>query len=153
MVEFTLLGIPAMFLMISVVEVSLTMWQYHALEYGAVAAARYVITHGSNCSGTCSLTVGNVVTKAALAAVGLDSNKLSVTLKSSSGSTTYSPASSYTSNATTFPPSADSTVGNDVTVTLNYTVNNPFLMYWPGAGKMVAKAVTLQAVSRQRIVF
>jgi len=151
--EFVLLGIPSLFLTFSVVEMSLGMWQYHTLEEAAVAGARYVITHGADCSGTCGITVGNVVTKVVQTGVGLNPSQLAITLTSTSGSTTYSPASSYLSNSTAFPPTADSTAGNDITVTVAYTVSNPFAMFWPGAASIIEKNVNLQAVSRQRIVF
>ncbi len=151
--EFLLLGIPSLFLTLSVVEMSLGMWQYHTLAESAAAGARYVITHGADCSGTCGINVGNVLTKIANTGVGLNSNNLSVTLTSTSGSNTYSPVSSYLTSTTAFPPAADSTAGNDITVTLSYTVANPFTMFWPGAASMMEKNLTLQAVSRQRIVF
>jgi Flp pilus assembly protein TadG len=156
MLEFALVGIPTIFMTVSVLEASMTMWQYHTLEECAAVGARYVITHGADCAGSCGVTVGNVVTKIAQSAVGLDSSKLSVTLVSASTSpsgTTYNPASSYLSNTTAFPPSADATVGNDVTVTVSYNAANPFVMWWPGAGKMVQHSVTLGATSRQRIIF
>lgn len=151
--EFMLMGIPSLFLTFSVVEMSLAMWQYHTLEEAATAGARYVITHGANCSGTCGITVGNVLTKVTQTGVGLNPDYLAVTLTSTSGATTYSPASASLSNTTAFPPTADSTAGNDITVTVAYTVNNPFTMFWPGAANVVSKSVNLQAVSRQRIVF
>jgi hypothetical protein len=155
MLEFALLGIPTIFLTVSSVETAMAMWQYHTLEECAAAGARYVVVHGAACTG-CTATVGNVITKVVSTGVGLDHTKLTVKLVSSSTSpsgTTYSPASSYVSNATTFPPTADAAVGDDVTVTVSYPVTNPFLMYWPGAGRVSGLTYTLAATSRQRIVF
>ena len=156
MLEFALVGIPTIFLTISSAETALAMWQYHTLEECATAGARAVITHGADCAGSCTVTVGNVITKIVSTGVGLDSSKLSVKLVSASTSpagTTYSPASSYLSNSTTFPPAADAAVGNDITVTVTYQVTDPFVMYWPGAGRMLGSAYTLGATSRQRIIF
>ena len=156
MLEFALVGVPTIFLTVSSVETALAMWQYHTLEECAAAGARSVITHGADCAATCTVTVGNVITKVVTAGVGLDSSKLTVKLVSASTSptgTTYFPASSYLSNATTFPPAADAVVGDDITVTVSYQVTNPFVMYWPGAGKMLGSAYTLGATSRQRILF
>ena len=156
MLEFALVGIPTMFLTVSSLQLSLSMWQYHTLEECATTAARYVITHGSDCSGSCALTVGNVITNIVHTGVGLDATKLSVTLVSASSSptgTTYSPASNYLSNSTTFPPSADAAVGDDITVTVNYTVASPLTMFFPGAGKMGTTHYALGATSRQRIVY
>lgn len=146
MLEFALVGIPTLFLTISTAEVSLDMWQYHTLEECATVGARYVITHGADCAGSCTVTVGNVISKIVATGVGLNPATLNVTLTSASGSTTYNPASSYTSNATVFPPAADATVGNDVTVTVTYTVS-PFVVSNGGT------SYTLGAKSRQRIVY
>jgi Flp pilus assembly protein TadG len=156
MLEFALVGIPTIFLTISSAETALAMWQYHTLEECATAGARAVITHGADCAGSCTVTVGNVITKVVSTGVGLDSSKLTVKLVSASTSpagTTYSPASSYLSNSTTFPPTADAAVGDDITVTVTYQVTDPFVMYWPGAGRMLGSAYTLGATSRQRIIF
>ncbi len=156
MLEFALVGIPTIFLTISSAETALAMWQYHTLEECATAGARAVITHGADCAGSCTVTVGNVITKIVSTGVGLDSSKLSVKLVSASTSpagTTYSPASSYLSNSTAFPSAADAAVGDDITVTVTYQVTDPFVMYWPGAGRMLGSAYTLGATSRQRILF
>lgn len=156
MLEFALMGIPTIFLTLSVAEASLAMWQYHTLEECATAGARYVITHGSDCSGSCSVTVGDVITKIVTTGVGLDGSKLSVTLVSAGTSpngTTYNPASSYLTSSTTFPPSADAAVGDDITVTVTYKVSNPIAMVWPGGGSMSGSDFTLGATSRQRIIF
>lgn len=157
MLEFALVGIPTLFLTVSTVEVSMTMWQYHTLEECATVGARYVITHGADCASSCTVNVGNVISKITATGVGLDPTKLSVTLVSASTSptgTTYNPASSYTSTATQFPPTADATVGDDITVIVSYTEDNPFMMLW--TGDKVANggsSYTLAAKSRQRIVY
>lgn len=154
MLEFALVGIPTLFLTVSTVEISMAMWDYHTLEEGATVGARYVITHGATCAGSCTVTVGNVVSKITANTVGLNPANLSVTLTSASGSTTYNPASSYTSNATVFPPSADAAVGDDITVTLSYTESNPFTMLWTGNPVVSGgTSYTLGAKSRQRIVY
>lgn len=156
MLEFALVGIPTMFLTVSSIQLSMAMWQYHTLEECAATGARYVITHGTDCSGSCGVTVGNIITKIVSSGVGLDASKLSVTLVSNSSSpngTTYSPASNYLSNSTAFPPSADGAVGDDITVTLKYTVASPLSMFFPGAAKVSSTSYALGATSRQRIVY
>jgi Flp pilus assembly protein TadG len=156
MLEFALVGIPTIFLTVSSIETAMAMWQYHTLEECAAAGARAVITHGADCAGSCTVTVGNVITKVVTTGVGLDDTKLTIKLVSASTSptgTTYSPARSYLSNSTTFPPTADAVVGDDITVTVSYKVTNPFVMYWPGAGLVTDGSYTLGATSRQRILF
>ena len=51
LVEFTFVGIPIIFILISIFEVSRGMWIYHTLAYAAKVGARYASVHGINCIG------------------------------------------------------------------------------------------------------
>src|SRR5579862_5160756 len=60
--EFTLTGIPLMFIWISIMQVAIGMWQYHSLQYAVKVAGSYVAVHGSDCStgtNTCSIQIKN----------------------------------------------------------------------------------------------
>jgi Flp pilus assembly protein TadG len=166
MLEFVLLGVPSLFLTLSVFEVSLTMWQYHTLAEAAATGARYAVTHGSDCSqngNSCATTAAQVATVIKTAVVGLDPAKVNVTLTPQTGSAigpyTVSNCSAGNAQATgctnNFPPTgATGAPPNTITVNLTYTAANPFAMFWPGAGKgTVQKAVTIGAISTQEIMF
>ena len=63
LLEFTLVCIPLMFVLISIVEISRYMWTYHTLAFAVKRAARFAIVHGKGCadaSAACPATVGNV---------------------------------------------------------------------------------------------
>jgi hypothetical protein len=165
MLEYVLYGIPALFLTLSVFQGSVTMWQYHTLAEAAATGARYAVTHGSDCSqngNTCTTTAKQVAAVIQSAAVGLDSTKVNLTLTPQSGTAIgpyflsdcvagNSNASGCTGN---FPPSGtNGAPPNTITVKMTYLANNPFVMFWPGAGSMMQKGVTLGAVSTQEIMF
>ena len=52
LVEFTFVGIPLIFTLISIFEVSRGMWIYHTLAYAAKVGVRYASVHGINCVGS-----------------------------------------------------------------------------------------------------
>ena len=52
LVEFTFVGIPIIFILISIFEVSRGMWIYHTLAYSAKVGVRYASVHGVNCIGS-----------------------------------------------------------------------------------------------------
>src|SRR5215469_1768819 len=94
LIEFAFTGVPMLLITVSVVSISLEMWQYSSLSYATEATARYVTMHGAGCTqngNTCSITVGNVTTYFANQATGLSSTQLTLTLTDSSGTTTCSP--------------------------------------------------------------
>src|SRR5262249_31976998 len=54
-IEMTFVGIPLIFILISVFEMSRGMWNYHTMSYAVKIGVRYAITHVRNCdpdSGT-----------------------------------------------------------------------------------------------------
>src|SRR5689334_8095089 len=87
-VEMTLVGIPIIFIMISIFEISRGMWMYHTAAHAANAGARYVIVHGVNCTAaatlgnTCTVTIANIAAKIKDSAVGLDPNTTTLTFTS-----------------------------------------------------------------------
>ncbi len=51
-IEMTLVGIPIMFTLISIFEMSRGMWMYQTLAYSVKVGVRYAIVHGSSCDST-----------------------------------------------------------------------------------------------------
>ncbi len=154
-VEFTLMGIPMVFVTVSVIYMSIAMWQFYSLAYASDMTARYVSVHGATCAAngnTCTITVGNVATFFASQAMSLDSSKVIVKLKDGSGTTTCSPLNSCTSTATQFPSSSANSVGSDITITATYGVKSPLAMFWPPDIDW-AHDYSVGAQSRQRIMF
>ena len=48
-IEMTLVGIPLMFMLISVFEISRGMWMYHTTAHAVKQGVRYAIVHGADC--------------------------------------------------------------------------------------------------------
>jgi TadE-like protein len=159
MVEFILAGIASMTLMISTVHVALAMWNYHTLAYAVHETNRYIASHGRDCSlggNTCTITVGNVVTKLTGNAIGLLPANLNLTLTSASGTVhTCSPVSNCNSDATQWPPVAnfDNMPPNNTTVKASYTFNLPIVALWYSiAGKRIS-SITMTSQSQIPMLF
>ncbi len=156
LLEFTLLGIPVLFLFTSVVTCSIDMWQFYTLSYAVEMTSRYAGMHGATCTqgtNTCTVNVGNVTTYLTRQAIALDTSKLNVTLTDGSGSTSCNPVTTCTSGTSRFPAAAYSTVGLDLTVKATYSLTNPIFMFWPGSGGTGPGSFTVGATSTQRIIF
>src|SRR5882762_5274489 len=48
--EFTLVGIPLVFILISTFEMARGMWNYHVMAYAVKEGTRYASVHGNNCT-------------------------------------------------------------------------------------------------------
>lgn len=156
LIEFTLVGVPVIFIMASIVEASIGSWQFFTMEYAIQTANRYVSTHGRGCtqnSNNCALTVGAVATMIANQAIALEPSKLNVTLITASTTQTCNPVNTCFSNTAQFPSSTDNGVNQDVTIKATYPIVNPVSLLWPGAMPVTGSMVTLGATSRQRIQF
>jgi Flp pilus assembly protein TadG len=156
LIEFTLIGIPIIFITLSIVGVSLDMWEYHNLAYASEMTARYVTVHGATCSAngnSCTITVAKVASYFATQAMALDAAKVIVKMTDGSGTTTCSPVSScYSFTSTQFPNASYNSVGSDVRITATYVLRNPLMLYWPPDVDPDG-TFTVGATSRQPILF
>ena len=159
MLEFTLVGIPAVFLLISIFEISRGMWAYHTMTRAVNVGARYASLHGQGCSSTgynCGITVGDVANKIITAAPGISPDALTLTLASAvSGTVTCSPLSNCLNNATPWPPatSGENEPGKEILITGQYTFRSALAMVAPGSSPVNFAAANLGASSRQVIQF
>jgi hypothetical protein len=172
MIEFTLVGIPVIFILISIFEISRGMWIYETVAYSVREGARLAAVHGSDCgtvqaNNVCSLTIGNIanVISNQGAGIGLDSGTLNVTIKTGLPFTNLATAPSYTTgptlmknlltNNTVFSNQAGTTPGNDVEVSATYPFQSALVMFWPGSknGIQHFAVVNFAASSRERIEF
>jgi Flp pilus assembly protein TadG len=156
MIEFALVGPVLLLIPVSLFQICLAMWNYEALAFAVREGARYIATKGQGCSfgtNSCAVTVGNVATDIATAAVGLAPGQLNITLSASGGgsSVTCNPLNSCYNNSTTWPPSTGNTEGSStVTVTGYYPL---VLFFMPRQGNVSSSSGNLQASSQQVIQF
>lgn len=159
MLEFTLVGIPSLFLLISIFEISRGMWTYHTLTRAVNVGARYASLHGQGCSSngySCGITVGDVAGKIAAAAPGLPASLLTVTLTSAvSGTVTCSPLSNCLTDTTSWPPATgrENAPGKEIVIAGQYTFRSALSMVVPGSSPVSFSTVNLAAQSRQVIQF
>jgi len=159
LVEFALVGIPALFISLTLFTVPLALWRYHTLAEVAQVTGRYVTAHGYDCTqngNTCSITLANIASYVESQAVGMDKSNLNITLTAAGGDTSCNPVSNCDSNSAVYPSgSADGAAGADIVVTASYSVANPIYMFWPGASTIApsSQSLTFSGKSRQRITF
>lgn len=156
LIEFTLLGIPVIFITISIVAVSIDMWEFQSLEYATETTARYISMHGASCAqngNTCTITVANIASYFTQQELPLDTSILSVTLTDASGTpVSCSPLNTCTSSSTQFPSAGHNSVGSDVKVVATYVLKDPIAIFWPPDADG-SHDFTVGATSRQRIIF
>jgi Flp pilus assembly protein TadG len=157
--EFTLVGIPVLFILISVVNISYTMMTLHTMQEAVVQGARFIIGRGAGCaanSNTCTITIGTITDAMRLFNAGVDPNSLRVTFTTASGATTAcNPIISCHGNSTVWPPASnsDNVPGKDIIVSADYPCVTVIAMFWPGNGMNKFGQMTLHAYSRQRMTF
>jgi Flp pilus assembly protein TadG len=166
LLEFTLVGIPVMFLLISIFEVSRGMWTYETLSHAVKQGVRYAIVHGVNCTkngnncpvnlgpatGVCNNTNGTIAEVIQCAGVGLDPATTTVTFTSAQG--TLGPYNLNAVPATPWPPTNGNQSGQPITIEIRTTFRSAIAMFWPGA-KPVRSASTfiLPASSSDHVQF
>ena len=73
LLEFTLVGIPVIFMLISIFEISRGMWLYHTLASAIKDGTRFAIVHGNNCNvypSNCVVTIRDISERIRRNAVG-----------------------------------------------------------------------------------
>jgi hypothetical protein len=159
LIEFVLAGIPSIFLLISIFQMSMAMWNYHTVASAVKDTARYVSVKGRGCTvtgNTCSITVGDIAHKMARAAIGLPPERISATLTTQSGQTRVcNPLNSCYSDATVWPPASnyDNAPQSAVKISAQYSFPSPVALAWPGAATTSSSSFTLGATSSQQIIF
>ena len=168
--EFTLVGIPIIFVLISIFEISRGMWVYDTLAHAVREGTRFAIVNGRNCvdlSGQ-PATIGDIAERIRATGVGLPPEQLDVTMQAIAPSSvgpvvvatvTCTPLKNCLTKKALpgdqFPPAAANRPKvNSVGIQATFPFRSAISMFWPGAGKgMVFGTVRLPASSREVIQF
>ncbi|HLY19691.1 MAG TPA: TadE family protein [Bryobacteraceae bacterium] len=158
MIEFVLAGIPALFILISTVQMGLGMWEYHTLDSALQQAGRYIAVRGRGCTqngNTCSVSIGTIAQQIATFAIALPPGGLNVTLTPPGGAATVcNPLNTCNANATIWPASPYNAPGMIFTITGTFTWSPIIGMVWPGTVQSTAfHSYTLGASTAQEIMF
>ncbi len=158
--EFTLVGIPVIFTLISIVEMARGMWIYQTLAYAVKEGTRFTIVHGANCDpkintvNNCQITVGQIAQVIESAGIGLDPSALQVQMQSLSDDTGLATLSSLANSNATFPTNPGNLQGSPITVSAQYPFASAMAMFWPGTGRgMKFASVTLPATSQEKVQY
>lgn len=160
MLEFTFVGIPIMFLLISIFEISRGMWIYHTLAHSARAGVRYAIVHGQDCNengNSCPATVAQVAQVIQNAGVGLDLSTTLVTYSLGSGAAKTVVAACHLdgtcttgSSSTLFPIAGRR---EPISIDIVTPFRSAIAMFWPGASPTSFGGFYLPAGSSDNVQF
>ena len=144
MIEFLLVGIPLIFIILAIVQMSLGMWTYNVLANTVDQVARYATVRGGG-------TVGSVAQQLVADGPGLSPAKLNVTLASSNAAAiACNPVTACIGSGTLWPTGA--AFADTVTISGTYPFATPFAMFWPSVGPMkLAGNIVLGASSTQLV--
>ena len=150
LIEFTLVGIPIVFLLVSVFEMSRGMWLYHTLATAVREGTRLAVVHCGDCNlypNSCAVTVRTVANRIRDAAVGLPPSDIQNVTLTSSTRTITCPSLEDCIKAgslgdTYWPagaPGAVADVGANrrapVEIAASFPFRSAIAMFWPGAGR------------------
>jgi Flp pilus assembly protein TadG len=157
LVEFTLVGIPLIFVLISTVEMARGMWIFHTMAHAVKEGARFAAVRGASCSkepNTCAVPLSAIAQRIRQSGVGLVPADMNVTFTAGNGATTSCKLSDCLGSAAMWPPAGGNTPGMNVEVAASYRFQSVICMFWPGSEAVGPfAAVNLPARSRERIHF
>lgn len=139
LLEFTLVGIPLVFVLISIFELSRVMWVYHTLSSAAKEGVRFAQVHGANCvngpsiPNNCTRTMADIAQQIQLWGTGLDPSTTTLTFSTSVGGSSQS-CSLNGCPATVWPPAGANDIGRLIRIDISMPVPNAIALFWPGAG-------------------
>jgi Flp pilus assembly protein TadG len=168
MVEFTFVGIPLIFVLISIFEVSRGMWMYHTMAYAVKVGVRYAIVHGANCDplklslgNNCQVKLGPSSDATSIAGVirnagvGLVPTTTLLTFTSLAGATTPCTLDTVTTPcpATVWPPTGSNDISDQITIKITTPFTSGIAMFWPGSRPNSFGSFILGAQSSDRIQY
>ena len=155
--EFTLVGIPMIFLLISSFEMSRGMWIYHTLANSVKVGARYASVHGQLCATspkTCTVTAAQVAAQVQNGGIGLDPKQLSLTFTTQGVAPVSCVLSNCLSKSSGCPDPAGYSIGNTFEIDATYPFTSMISMFWPGSFSLgTMGTINLPASSKMRIQF
>ena len=158
-IEMTLVGIPIIFVMISVFEISRGMWMYETAAHAVREGVRFAVVHGANCvndpangfNNNCAKTAAEVAAKIREAGVGLDPATTMVRFTAAGVALAQCPLNACP--ATLWPPAGQNTVGTVIQIDISTPFNSALAMFWPGAGAVSFTTTNMGASSSDAIQF
>jgi Flp pilus assembly protein TadG len=178
-VEMTLVGIPLVFMLISIFEISRGMWMYETAATAVREGVRFASVHGANCvlgpevPNQCDITANDVVrviragagtgsthgldygpTGAGGAGLPEETTLVRFTsLPSGASLTCKLDGTSGGPCSSQWPPTGDNGVKNVITISIHAPFSSALSMFWPGSKPINFAVVNLWASSSDTIQF
>jgi TadE-like protein len=170
LIEFTFVGIPLIFILVSVFEVSRGMWIYETLAYSVREGVRFAEVHGVDCvlntsigvNNNCQVAPSDIATVIQYYGVGLSPTATQVTFSVCTTSNCSGTTNVVGPCALNACPSGSgnywpNTSHNQIGTTIRIGITTPFqsaiALFWPGAKPVSFTEVTLYANSTDNIKF
>ena len=165
MLEFTLVGIPLIFVWIGIAQMSFGMWNYHALQYAVKTAGDYTSIHGAGCGSngnSCSIQIKDVAAIIQSRAPGVGPTLTNLTFAAISPtdhSTTLSSVScrldACLTDTTPWPLSGYNSQGQEFSISAYYQFQSAIAMVAPGQGNGPVQfgTATFPAYTHQIVLF
>lgn len=151
MIEFVFVGIPLIFMLISIFELARGMWIYNTLTHAVKEGTRYAIVRGSqgykpSCQKTAPADVtvcqvdlqkiAQIINSAGAGLIPTDVTNMQFrangTVQTCGGSSTLNDC--LTSGAGVTWSDTDLGMGNTFAISAQYRFQSTIAMFWPGAG-------------------
>jgi hypothetical protein len=161
-VEMTLVGIPIIFIMISIFEISRGMWIYDTAAHAVREGVRFATVHGVNCvnnpptiTNNCGKTVADVAQVIRNAGIGLDPTTTTVwlTAPSPGGAVVTCTLTACAADTSTWPPVGSNDVGTIIQIDISTPFTSALAMFWPGAAMVNFTTANLGATSLDAVQF
>ena len=169
MLEFLFVGIPLIFVLISIFEASRAMWIYVTVAHAVKEGVRFAVVHGNNCGvapNSCRIQLRDVATRISNTGVGLmPADLVNIQFISSTRTETCSTLDACltgTAGNTYWPTAAPGALnadvggqrGADLEIRARYQFTSLILMFWPGAARVNAVgAMSLGASAKESIAY
>lgn len=138
-IEFTLVGIPLIFILLATFEMARGMWLYATVAHAVRQGARYAAVHGKDCStppNQCAITIGDIALVIRDAGVGLDPADFWVAVitvaPKAVPAVTFTTLATLLTDASTFGAANSGVAGNDVIVTGVYHFRTALMAFFSG---------------------
>jgi Flp pilus assembly protein TadG len=160
--EFVFVGVPLIFVLISIFEISRGIWVYNSLSHGVKEGTRFAVVHGNNCSvapNACTVTAGQICQTILDMAPGLvPAQVVNVRLASRTRTLTFATLPLCIASGTVFPSQTAPTspdVGGDrgapVTITARYQFDSALAFFWTGTSGFTFGRLYLAASAEEPI--
>lgn len=146
-IEMTLVGIPIIFTLISVFEISRGMWMYNTAAHAVREGVRFAVVHGVDCvnnppgvNNDCVQTAAQIAAVIQNDGVGLDPANTQLTFRAPAGTGGFqcnlngTQIGAGTSCSSAWPPNPFNARGTPVEIVITTPFHSALAMFWPGAG-------------------